>query len=133
MVEALSQAPLHIRAAANGAPASEAPTVHARLLQHVAQQRASLDGASSSGSLDYAEIIEADPVGCEQLEVPANMHTAHTAQGHAYPASLGPPLPAANDARVATLMSMGTVRQPPPPEIGALSVRRGARHYVQHV
>jgi hypothetical protein len=86
-------------------------TVNERLKRHACMGR--------GDSANYEDIIGADPVGTEQLLAPQTARTAHTAEGHAYPAAMGAPLPPANDARVATLLAMGTLDKPPSPKIGA--------------
>ena len=100
--------------ASNGHDPAAAGTVNER----IKRRAACTEGPASGPAQGYMEIIEADPVGCEQLAVPASACTQHTASGRAYPPQLGAPLPAANDARVATLLSMGHVDQPPCPRIG---------------
>ena len=119
VMQSLAHAPLlDISAcAANGDPPAPSASINARL-----QQRAAQNGDSSCDTADYIEIIDADPVGAEQLAVPHNAYSEHTAEGRAYPACMGAPLPAANDARVATLLAMRHLGDPPPPEIGGLGL-----------
>ncbi|BDA44489.1 probable mitogen-activated protein kinase kinase kinase 11 at C-terminar half [Coccomyxa sp. Obi] len=69
---------------------------------------------------EYLEIIDCNPVSPERLNVPLNAFTRCTAQGKPYPIELGPPLPAVNDERLATLLSMAQVNTPPDPKIDAI-------------
>ena len=118
MVESLASGPVQLGArATNGHHPAAAATINERIKRSAA---CTTNGPVSGGPTEgYIEIIEADPVGRRQLHVPPNAYTLHTADGRAYPPQLGAPLPAANDARVATLLSMGHVDQPPHPRIGA--------------
>ena len=51
------------------------------------------------------------------------------AQGNPYNTHLGAPLPAVNDERLATLLSMGQVGTPPDPNIGTRLIRTNQALY----
>ncbi|CAL5218358.1 g20 [Coccomyxa viridis] len=55
---------------------------------------------------DYIELITGSPASTKHLQVPQNVITKRTLQGKAYLTELGPAQPAANDARVATVLDL---------------------------
>ena len=88
-MESLAEAGVRVDARADGGAAQAdivpavkpadlpvgAPSINERL-----EQAASVDSTGSSGSFDYLEIINADPVSKEQLNVPLNRVTRYTSQ-----------------------------------------------------
>lgn len=73
----------------------------------------------AAGSEDgLIEVINANPLSPDRLEVPENGFTHETLQGKPYPMQLGAPPPGDNDLRIATLVSMKACSNPADPKIG---------------